>query len=89
MTHHPTYTTPARKWFAATCRTHGGYDTVAATLEAAGLPRPSQGSPEYRTAIVAALEAGRALATDAAVVAAAAADPERALLELARQMGAL
>lgn len=85
--HHPTFTTSARRWFAAATHAHGGYNAVAARLEAAGLPRPSQGTPAYRDAVVAALEAGRALETDAAVVAAA--DPDRALRDLAWQMGAL
>ena len=57
MSHHPTYTDAARKWFCAALRTHGhDYDTVAVALQAAGLPRPSEGSPEYRDAILAALE---------------------------------
>ena len=87
MPHHPTYTTPTRKGFAAATRPHGGYNAVAARLEAAGLPRPSQGTPAYREAVLAALEAGREVATDAAVVAAA--DPERVLRDLAWQMGAV
>ena len=87
MSHHPTFTPSARRWFAAATAPHGGYNAVAARLEAAGLPRPSQGAPEYRTAIVAALEAGRAVETDAAVVAAA--DPERAIRDLAWMMGAV
>jgi len=87
MSHHPTYTTPTRKWFATATRPHGGYNAVAARLEAAGLPRPSQGTPEYRDAVLAALEAGRAVETDAAV--AAAADPDRALKDLAWMMGAV
>lgn len=87
MTHHPTFTAPARRWFAAATRPHGGYNAVAARLEAAGLPRPSQGTPAYRDAVLAALEAERTLETDAAVLAAA--DPERAIRDLAWMMGAV
>jgi hypothetical protein len=87
MSHHPTYTPSARRWFAAATTPHGGYNAIAARLEAAGLPRPSQGTPAYRDAVLAALEAGRAPETDADVLAAA--DPESALKDLAWQMGAL
>ena len=57
MSHHPTYTDAARGWFCAALRTQAhDYDTVAAALQTAGKPRPSEGSPEYRDAILTALE---------------------------------
>ena len=57
MSHHPTYTDAARTWFCAALRSQAHtYDTVAAALQAAGLARPSEGSPAYRDAILAALD---------------------------------
>jgi len=54
--HHPTFTTDARKWFMASLRSQAHtYDTVAVALQAAGRPRPSEGTPEYRDAILTAL----------------------------------
>ena len=55
--HHPTYTDAARRRFCAALRSQAhDYDTVAAALQAAGKPRPSEGSPEYRDAVLTALE---------------------------------
>ena len=55
--HHPTYTDAARRRFCAALRSQAHrYDTVAAALQAAGKPRPSEGSPEYRDAVLTALE---------------------------------
>ena len=55
--HHPTYTDAARRRFCAALRSQAHlYDTVAAALQAAGKPRPSEGSPEYRDAILRALD---------------------------------
>ena len=54
--HHPTYTNAARRRFCAALRSQAHrYDTVAAALQAAGLSRPSEGSPEYRDAVLTAL----------------------------------
>ena len=56
MSHHPTYTDAARRRFCAALRSQAhNYDTVAVALQAAGLPRPSEGTPEYRDAILRAL----------------------------------
>ena len=55
--HHPTYTLAANRRFQICLRERGHYyDDVAAALQAAGKPRPSEGSPEYRDAILAALD---------------------------------
>ena len=54
--HHPTYTNAARRRFCAALRSQAhNYDTVAVALQATGRPRPSEGAPEYRDAILRAL----------------------------------
>jgi len=54
--HHPTFTERACRRFMASLRSQAHtYDTVAVALQAAGHPRPSEGTPEYRDAILTAL----------------------------------
>ena len=54
--HHPTFTERACRRFMAALHQQGHrYSGVAAALQAAGLPRPSEGTPEYRDAVLTAL----------------------------------
>jgi len=54
--HHPTFTERACRRFMAALHQQGHrYASVAVALQAAGHPRPSEGTPEYRDAILTAL----------------------------------
>ena len=53
MAHDALFDAVARKGFCAGLRRHGyTYDILAAELERAGLPRPSEGSAVYRSMIL-------------------------------------
>ncbi len=85
--HHPSFDAAERKRFYAALPAPLK-KSLPDGLQAAGLPRPSQGTTRYRNAILAAIEGQRDPITDPAVLAAATGEDDSALRHLAWEMGA-